>query len=75
MPRNDPTQGQLIHCIHLCGECQVDKECDDERGEGDGRLVLPQPRVLVHQARRDRLEGAGHRRQAGENDQAERSRL
>ena len=50
---------------NLRGECQVDEEGDDEGGEGDGRLVLPQPRVLVHDARRDRLEGARHRGEAG----------
>ena len=105
---------------HLRGECQVDEEGDDEGGECDGRLVLPQPEgncikiglpgksilrdyfqenrtsqrpflllrisfpgrpiviqfvpgVLVHDARGDRLEGAGHSGQAGEHHQAEKA--
>ena len=56
---------------YLSGESQVDEEGNDEGAEGDGRLVLPQPRVLVHEARGDRLEGARHRREAGQHHQTE----
>ena len=56
---------------YLSGEGQVDEEGNDEGAEGDGRLVLPQPRVLVHEARGDRLEGARHGREARQYHQTE----
>lgn len=50
---------------------KIDEEHSGEDGEGQGRLVLLQVRVLVHDARGDDLEHGHDRGDAGQDDEDE----